>query len=349
MDKELKKKLRIITNQDSNGIVYPSEIIINEEDIEWFKSIPDDEIVVDIKEDMGSPQYHHIYIKSDFDKVTVMGKKRIRGRDEIGSLVKNENNGDYEYKEKITKDMYWNISEKKEISSALGIPYDEIEVDGINGNLYLHNGNPIKCEIKENDETGKPERVFTEVKENPFYEKMLERIGDRYYCKIGNFLVQKENNKFYLAGLYESKEERQEEFDRLLEYLDYDVEEAERIFNAFDRDKTKFDIGYSRKYKKDNNIVEMLYDSNETLDKLILMAESGSLSARSFLEARTFIEEKDELEKLLQSKEILVDAKDEIGALVSDRTTDDINVSLESIKNLKNEGKEKLPEQEEHK
>lgn len=295
-------KLKIRWNFDSNGVSYPEEYIINEEDIEWFKSIPDDELITESEEHFGSPQYHFTYLKSNIDSVTVMGRKRIRGRDKIGTLVKDEN-GDYKYEEKTREDTYYCIQDKNRISSDLGIPYDEIDVDEINRNLYLHNGNPIVYERRKNEKTGNIEKVLTEVKENPFYERLLRRIRNlNYYRKIGNFLVTRGNTNYNLAGLYKSEEEEQEEFNKLLEYLEYDVDRAEKIFGAFNREKTEFDMLYSNKHRKDSDIVEILPDSKEGLDKILLMAKNGSLSARSFLEARTLNEEKDDLEGLINLK-----------------------------------------------
>lgn len=295
-----KSKLRIRWNNDSNGVVCPSEYIINEEDIDWFKSIPDDELVAESEEHFGSPQYHFTYLKSNIDSVTVTGRKRLRGIDKIGTLERNEN-GEFEY---IGKDINrdYRSETRKRISDYFGVPYEEVKLDDVNSDMCLYNGHPVKIDTKM-DEDNKLKTVYSVGKGNPFYERLLGRVKFMGgYYKIGDFLVCRNNSDWYLAGLYDSEEEKQEDFDRLLEYLDYDVEGAEKYYNILNREKTKFKIPFSREYKKNKDIVEYFSNEKDGLDKIISMAANGSKSAKFYLEAHTLVEEKDDLERLIKEK-----------------------------------------------
>ena len=302
-------KLKIRWNTDSNGIVIPTEYIIDIENIDWFKEIPEDKVIATSEEHSGPRQYYYSFKKRNIDRVTVRGRRRLRGKDEIGTLVRDKN-GEFEYFEYKRDDGEYGRKEREKISSYLGVPYEEIKRDYINGDMFLYNGYPVtgalNADLYDKNNEKSLKRKYLERTGNPFYERLLERVGvdylEMYYRKIGNFLVSVFNSNYYLEGLYDSKKEEQKEFDDLLEYLDYDVKTAEWRFGALDREETKFEISYSRKYRKNHDIVESFSSNKDGLDKILLMAANGSLSARAYLEARTLVEEKDELEKLIEEK-----------------------------------------------
>lgn len=296
-------KLKIRWNTDSNGVVVPVEYIIDEKDIDWFKKLSEDAVIARSEEHWGPRQYRYSYKKKDIDRVTVMGRKRLRGKDEIGTL-KRDKNGEFGYKENERDDYGYGSEERKRISSDLGVSYEEIKQDDINADMYLYHGYPVNWRNVYDEENKRLNRVYSERTGNPFYERLLGRVGnlDTDYRKIGNFLVSVFNSNYYLVGLYDSKKEEQKEFDDLLEYLDYDVKTAKWRFGALDREQTKFEIFYSREYRKNHDIVESFSSTKDGLDKILSMVANGSLSARAYLEARTLVEEKDELEKLIKEK-----------------------------------------------
>lgn len=321
-----KTKLKISWNTDSNGVVFPETYTIDENDIEWFKEIPDDQIVAISEQHEGSVQYNYTYKKAGIDSVTVTGRRRLRGKDKIGTLERNEN-GEFEY---IGKDENrdYRSKDRKRISDYLGVPYEEVKLDDINSDMFLYDGHPIKIDTKI-DEDDKFKTVYSTEKGNPFYERLLGRINFMgSYCKIGDFLVCSNNSNWYLAGSYDSKEEKQEDFDRLLEYLDYDVEAAEKYYNILNREKTKFEIPFSREYKKNKDIVEYFSNEKDGLDKIISMAANGSKSARYFLESRTLIEEKDDLEKLIKERYYENEFSED---RLKEKLSEDFEGTLESI------------------
>ena len=205
-------KLKIRWNTDSNGVVVPVEYIIDEKDIDWFKKLSEDAVIARSEEHWGPRQYRYSYKKKDIDRVTVMGRKRLRGKDEIGTLKRDEN-GEFGYKENERDDYGYGSEERKRISSDLGVSYEEIKQDDINADMYLYHGYPVNWRNVYDEENKRLNRVYSERTGNPFYERLLGRVGnlDTDYRKIGNFLVSVFNSNYYLVGLYDSKKEEQKE------------------------------------------------------------------------------------------------------------------------------------------
>lgn len=333
----MEKKVWCKSNWSSNGILYPEEFFINQEDWEYFSNLPDDTVMVIFENYEGMPQYQHVYKKSDINEITVMGKKTIKGTDKIEEARRKED-GTYEHhKEKQVDNRLI-----EDASKALNIPVEQLSYDEVRPNIIIHNGNPILSHYGWNPEHTQGMMYFEEKKGNAYEERVIARINDEYshsgeLYKIGDFVVSKFNDMYTLRGSYDSKEEELEEFDKLLEYLEYKEESAP--YWAFNKEKTKFSLGFSTKYQNNKEIINKIgkRDEDGRIDvahEIIEMARNGSLCAKSIVERNTLIQEKDELENLMtknQEKHLISEVEDTI----LDRKTNDINkVVAETAKGM---------------
>lgn len=329
----------------SNGVLYPEEFYINQENLDYFNNLPDDTVIEVFEENEGPTLYRHVYRKSDINEITVIGKKTLKGTDEIGEFTRQED-GIYEYKEKQVYNRHI-----EEVSKALNIPIEQLSCDEVRPNIILHNGYPILPYRGWNSEHTHGMVCVEEKKGNAFEERIVARINNAYLYhnelyRIGDFVVSKFNDEYTLEGIYDSKEEKLEEFNRLLEYLGFDKESAP--YRALGKQKMKVDLRFAPTYAKNKEIVSKLGKRDkvyrvDVAHEIIEMARNKSLSAKSILERNTLIQEKEQLENFMgRSQEDYVIS--EIKDAISDRKLSDVNKVVTKI----NESVQEIPKETEH-